>query len=80
MQPSKSLSLLQMEHSASLRMAFMWSGYESGNHQLGMQQHFQLLADLDECQEIWNSMTFEEREAHIVRLEHSYGRFFYAEV
>jgi hypothetical protein len=61
------MELIYLDSETAHRHWLMWVSYESNSFELGMHHQLHLLKELDECDELWNSMTFEEREQYINR-------------
>lgn len=62
--PSKSLQLMELEQYLAQIIYAMWYDYEQGNFNAGM--YHQLMSNhiMDECDELWENMTLDERLIH----------------
>lgn len=71
-QQNKALELAYLESEIAYRYWIMWACYEAGGEgdgETAMHHHFHLLMELDQCEALWNSMTFNERQEYIKKME-----------
>ncbi len=66
---SKVMELMYIESESAQRVWLMWLSYESGDFETGMHHQFHVLKELDDADDLWASMTFDEREQYINRCD-----------